>query len=128
MTYRKKLIEVVLPGGYQQGRGAGEIDPPQGIPAPCTSGGRGAPLAAARAVIFAQMADDPSTYVDLLRGDAKRRRKAESLLKGRPFVQEDRLRQRRKGQSQTGDAARNLPMAGPQKHLNIHADNLGNVV
>ena len=26
------------------------------------------------------------------------------------------------------DAARGLPMAGPQRHLNIHGDNLGNVV
>lgn len=119
--------------------------------------------------------------------------------KGRPFVEEERLRQRRKEQKQTGqpysflilrggkgeawageesfegenvfrvpveltdsrklgiatlgalkehpriakfrsfletwylsyftpDAARSLPMAGPQKHLNIHGDNLGNVV
>ncbi len=28
----------------------------------------------------------------------------------------------------TPDAARSLPLAGPQEHLNIHADNLGNVV
>ncbi|MGA2119474.1 MAG: AAA family ATPase [Bryobacteraceae bacterium] len=28
----------------------------------------------------------------------------------------------------TPDAARSLPMAGPQKHLNMHGDNLGNVV
>lgn len=28
----------------------------------------------------------------------------------------------------TPDAARSLPPAGPQKHLNIHGDNLGNVV
>ena len=28
----------------------------------------------------------------------------------------------------TPDAARSLPMSGPQKHLNIHGDNLGNVV
>ncbi|MBF0284939.1 MAG: AAA family ATPase [Magnetococcales bacterium] len=28
----------------------------------------------------------------------------------------------------TPDAARGLPTAGPQKHLNIHGDNLGNVV
>lgn len=28
----------------------------------------------------------------------------------------------------TPDAARSLPMAGPQKHLNRHGDNLGNVV
>ena len=28
----------------------------------------------------------------------------------------------------TPDAARSLPLAGPQQHLNIHGDNLGNVV
>lgn len=28
----------------------------------------------------------------------------------------------------TPDAARSLPLAGPQKHLNIHGDNFGNVV
>jgi predicted ATPase len=28
----------------------------------------------------------------------------------------------------TPDAARGIPLAGPQKHLNIHGDNLGNVV
>ena len=28
----------------------------------------------------------------------------------------------------TPDAARSLPLAGPQKHLNLHGDNLGNVV
>ena len=28
----------------------------------------------------------------------------------------------------TPDAARSLPLAGPQKHLNIHGDNLSNVV
>jgi predicted ATPase len=28
----------------------------------------------------------------------------------------------------TPDAARGLPLAGPQKHLNIHGDNIGNVV
>ncbi len=28
----------------------------------------------------------------------------------------------------TPDAARSIPMAGPQKHLNTHGDNLGNVV
>lgn len=28
----------------------------------------------------------------------------------------------------TPDAARSLPMAGPQKHLNMHGDNIGNVV
>lgn len=28
----------------------------------------------------------------------------------------------------TPDAARSLPMAGPQQHLNVHGDNIGNVV
>ena len=28
----------------------------------------------------------------------------------------------------TPDAARSLPLAGPQKHINIHGDNIGNVV
>ena len=28
----------------------------------------------------------------------------------------------------TPDAARGLPLAGPQKHLNVHGDNIGNVV
>ncbi len=28
----------------------------------------------------------------------------------------------------TPDAARSLPLAGPQRHLNLHGDNLGNVV
>ena len=41
------------------------------------------PLAAARAVIFAQMVDDPSAYVDMLRADPKLKRKAEAALKAR---------------------------------------------
>jgi putative DNA methylase len=40
-------------------------------------------LAAARAVIFAQMVDDPSTYIEQLRSDKVLRRKAEALLKSR---------------------------------------------
>ena len=39
------------------------------------------PLAAARAVIFAQMVDDPSAYVDTLRADPKLKRKAETAAK-----------------------------------------------
>ena len=34
-------------------------------------------------MIFAQMVDDPSAYVDTLRGDPKLRRKAETVLKTR---------------------------------------------
>src|SRR4029077_1226103 len=41
------------------------------------------PLATARAVIFAQMVDDPSAYVDVLRADPNLRRKAEAALRAR---------------------------------------------
>jgi putative DNA methylase len=41
------------------------------------------PLAAARAVIFAQMVDDPSAYVDVLLSDPKKKRAAERELKKR---------------------------------------------
>ena len=41
------------------------------------------PLATARAVIFAQMVDDPSGYVDVLLSDPKKRRAAERELKKR---------------------------------------------
>lgn len=41
------------------------------------------PLAAARAVIFAQMVDDPSSYVDVLLSDPKKKRAAERELKKR---------------------------------------------
>ena len=41
------------------------------------------PLAAARAVIFAQMVDDPSEYVDVLLSDRKRKRAAMRALKKR---------------------------------------------
>ena len=46
-------------------------------------------MAAARAVIFAQMVDDPSAYVDVLRADPKLRRKGESALRARRKVWEE---------------------------------------
>lgn len=83
-TPKKKLIEVALPLDAINKASAHEKMPGIG-PHP-----RGLhlwwarrPLAAARAVIFAQMVDDPSAYVDLLRENPKLRRKAESLLKAR---------------------------------------------
>ena len=50
------------------------------------------PLAAARAVIFAQMVNDPSGYVQELHGDPKLRRKAAALLKERQKVWGDATR------------------------------------
>ena len=54
-----------------------------GIRARYTFGGRGRPLAAARAVIFAQMVDDPSEYIDVLLSDPKKKRAAMRALKKR---------------------------------------------
>ncbi len=49
------------------------------------------PLAAARAVIFAQMVDDPSAYVDLLRADPKLHRKASpSVDTSKPAIDRNR--------------------------------------
>jgi putative DNA methylase len=84
MKAAKKLIEVALPLEAINKASAHEKMPGIG-PHP-----RGLhlwwarrPLATARAVIFAQMVDDASAYLDVLRGDPKLRRKAETALKGR---------------------------------------------
>jgi putative DNA methylase len=84
MRIRKKLIEVALPLDAINKAAAHEKMPGIG-PHP-----RGLhlwwarrPLAAARAVIFGQMVDDPSEYLSVLRADSKLRRKAESALKAR---------------------------------------------
>lgn len=86
MTYRKKLIEVALPLDAINKASAREKSIRHGHPSTLHLWWARRPLAAARAVIFAQMVDDPSTYVDVLRSDAKLRRKAESVLKARMKV------------------------------------------
>jgi len=83
MSHRQKLIEVALPLEAINKASAREKSIRHGHPSTLHLWWARRPLAAARAVIFAQMADDPSTYVDVLRSDAKLRRKAESILKAR---------------------------------------------
>ena len=84
MTHMKKLIEVALAARRHQRRlGAGEVDSAGASRVRCIYGGRGSRLATARAVIFAQMVDDPSGYVDVLLSDTKKRRAAERELKKR---------------------------------------------
>jgi putative DNA methylase len=83
MTTSKKLIEVALPLQAINEAAAREKSIRQGHPSTLHLWWARRPLAAARAVIFGQMVDDPSTYVDQLRGDSKLRRKAESLLRAR---------------------------------------------
>ena len=80
---RKKLIEVALPLEAINKACAREKAIRHGHPSTLHLWWARRPLAAARAVIFAQMVDDPSAYVDVLRADPKLHRKAESALKAR---------------------------------------------
>ncbi|MFA5266154.1 MAG: DUF1156 domain-containing protein, partial [Opitutaceae bacterium] len=80
---RKKLIEVALPLEAINVASAREKSIRHGHPSTLHLWWARRPLAAARAVIFSQMVDDPSAYVDTLRSDPKLLRKAEGLLKGR---------------------------------------------
>ncbi len=89
-TYRKKLIEVALPLDAINKAAAHEKQPGLGAhPRGLHLWWARRPLAAARAVIFAQMVDDPSTYVDVLLADSKLRRKADSVLRARLKVWEE---------------------------------------
>ena len=66
MTYRKKLIEVALPLEAINMASAREKSIRHGHPSTLHLWWARRPLAAARAVIFAQMVDDPSAHPDLL--------------------------------------------------------------
>jgi putative DNA methylase len=79
----KKLIEVALPLEAINKASAREKSIRHGHPSTLHLWWARRPLAAARAVIFAQMVDDPSGYVDVLRADTKLKRAAEAALKVR---------------------------------------------
>ena len=83
MTRSRKLIEVALPLDAINEASAREKSIRHGHPSTLHLWWARRPLAAARAVIFAQMVDDPSEYVDVLLSDAKRKRAAKRLLKKR---------------------------------------------
>lgn len=89
MTIKKKLIEVALPLEAINKASAREKSIRHGHPSTLHLWWARRPLAAARAVIFAQMVDDPSAYLDVLRGDSKLRRKGDALLKARRKVWEE---------------------------------------
>ena len=80
---RRKLIEVALPLDAINKASAREKSIRHGHPSTLHLWWARRPLAAARAVIFAQMVDDPSEYVDVLLSDAKKKRTAKRLLKKR---------------------------------------------
>jgi putative DNA methylase len=88
-AYKKKLIEVALPLEAINKASAREKSIRHGHPSTLHLWWARRPLAAARAVIFAQMVDDPSTYVADLGSDAKLLRKAESVLNARLKLWED---------------------------------------
>ena len=83
MTPSRKLIEVALPLDAINKASAREKSIRHGHPSTLHLWWARRPLAAARAVIFAQMVDDPSEYVDVLLSDAKKKRTAKRLLKKR---------------------------------------------
>ena len=83
MTHMKKLIEVALPLNAINKASAREKSIRHGHPSTLHLWWARRPLATARAVIFAQMVDDPSGYVDVLLSDPKKRRAAEREFKKR---------------------------------------------
>ena len=80
MKIKKKLIEVALPLDAINTASAREKSIRHGHPSTLHLWWARRPLAAARAVIFTQMVDDPSGYVDVLLSDTKKRRAAEREL------------------------------------------------
>ena len=83
MKIKKKLIEVALPLDAINAASAREKSIRHGHPSTLHLWWARRPLATARAVIFAQMVDDPSGYVDVLLSDPKKKRAAEREFKKR---------------------------------------------
>src|SRR6266481_1429042 len=79
-TQRKKLIEVALPLEAINKASAREKSIRHGHPSTLHLWWARRPLAAARAVIFSQMVDDPSEYVDELLAVAETQRLAKLEL------------------------------------------------
>jgi putative DNA methylase len=111
---RKKLIEVALPLEAINKASAREKSIRHGHPSTLHLWWARRPLAAARAVIFAQMVDDPSGYVDTLLSDPATRRAAERELKKR---QELWAKRNEEFEAATGSEAVAVPEPGPEPTL-----------
>jgi putative DNA methylase len=85
---RKKLIEVALPLDVINKASAREKSIRHGHPSTLHLWWARRPLATARAVIFGQMVDDPSTYVDTLLDDPVKRQAAKEELRNRHELRE----------------------------------------
>ena len=113
MSYRKKLIEVALPLDAINKASAREKSIRHGHPSTLHHWWARRPLAAARAVIFAQMVDDPSAYVETLRSDKKLLRKAKSLLNKRHKAWEEAVETAKMAQ----EVGASIPEPGPEPTL-----------
>jgi len=89
-AYKKKLIEVALPLEAINKASIREKSIRHGHPSTLHLWWARRPLAAARAVIFAQMVDDPGEHTDRLLAEPAKRRAAERLLKSRRAAWEER--------------------------------------
>lgn len=110
---RKKLIEVALPLEAINKASAREKSIRHGHPSTLHLWWARRPLAAARAVIFAQMVDDPSEYLDQLKSDSKLVRKAETALRKRL---EDWREKKRVAEKAEGSGL-DVPAPGPEPTL-----------
>jgi len=81
MTHRKKLIEVALPLDAINKASAREKSIRHGHPSTLHLWWSRKPLATARAVIFAQMVDDPSSCTDLFPTEKAREKERQRLFK-----------------------------------------------
>lgn len=81
MTHKKKLIEVALPLEAINKASAREKSIRHGHPSTLHLWWARRPLAAARAVIFSQMVDDPSSYPDLFPTEKKQEKERQRLFK-----------------------------------------------
>jgi putative DNA methylase len=90
LTYKKKLIEVALPLEAINAASSREKSIRHGHPSTLHLWWARRPLAACRAVLFAQLVDDPSEHVDTLLADPKTRSAAEAELAKRVHAWEER--------------------------------------
>jgi putative DNA methylase len=81
VAYRKKLIEVALPLEAINKASAREKSIRHGHPSTLHLWWARRPLAAARAVIFAQMVDDPSSWPDLFPTEKKQEKERQRLFR-----------------------------------------------
>ncbi len=80
MTYRKKLIEVALPLEAINKEAAREKSIRHGHPSTLHLWWARRPLAAARAVLFGQLVDDPSSWPELFKTEAAREEERKRLF------------------------------------------------